>query len=71
MARGIARSREVLLLDEVTSALDEATEAQVLVGIREFCHRKGIICLLIAHRSACLKAADYIVRMGENESEGN
>lgn len=26
---------------------------------------------MIAHRSACLRAADYIVRMGENESEKN
>lgn len=64
LARGLARCVDVLLLDEATSALDPETERRVLTGIREYCAKEGVICIMIAHREACYKYCDTIVDMG-------
>lgn len=64
LARGIARCTDVLLLDEATSALDMETEQRILTGLREFCAKQGVICIMIAHREACYRYCDVIIDMG-------
>ena len=53
----------MLLLDEVTSALDAATEATVLERITAL---PGKTCIAVTHRPAALELADHIIEVTEN-----
>jgi ABC-type multidrug transport system fused ATPase/permease subunit len=50
IARALFKDREILLLDEITSALDEESERLIIDAIEARCAKK--ITLMIAHRSA-------------------
>ena len=63
LARAIISGAPVLLLDEVTSALDAATEATVLERI---CALPGRTCIAVTHRPAALALADNIIEVTEN-----
>lgn len=63
LARAILSGAPVLLLDEVTSALDAATEATVLERITAL---PGRTCIAVTHRPAALKLADQIIEVTEN-----
>ena len=68
IARAIFHERELLLLDESTSALDAKTEKEVmheLIGLR---NEKTIIA--IAHRISTLKQCNKIFRISNGELEG-
>ena len=58
IARAILSQRPVLLLDESTSALDEATEEQLLRNLRSMTDRTVVI---ITHRKAALSHCDQII----------
>ena len=60
LARAILSGAPVLLLDEVTSALDAATEAAVLERITAL---PGRTCIAVTHRPAALKLADHIIEV--------
>ena len=62
LARAILSGAPVLLLDEVTSALDEATEATVLERIAAL---PGRTCIAVTHRPAALKLASTIIEVTE------
>ena len=62
LARAILSGAPVLLLDEVTSALDEATEATVLERI---CALPDRTCIAVTHRPAALKLATSIIEVTE------
>ena len=62
LARAILSGAPVLLLDEVTSALDEATEATVLERI---CALPGRTCIAVTHRPAALALATSIIEVTE------
>jgi thiol reductant ABC exporter CydD subunit len=64
VARALLTERPVLLLDEPTAGLDDASEAQVLASIRELAGA-GRLVLMVAHRPAVLTAADRVVRLPE------
>jgi len=49
VARAIALSPKLLICDEVTSALDENVQAQVVKLIKNLCREKKIACLFITH----------------------
>lgn len=49
VARAIALSPKLLICDEVTSALDENVQAQVVTLIKNLCREKKIACLFITH----------------------
>ena len=63
LARAIISGAPVLLLDEVTSALDAATEATVLERITAL---PGRTCIAVTHRPAALALADHIIEVTEN-----
>lgn len=48
IARSLAMNPDVMLFDEVTSALDPETVGEVLTTIRELAH-EGMTCMLVTH----------------------
>jgi len=60
IARALFSNREVLILDEGTSALDVATERRILENLRNL---KEKTVLLVTHRPAALEVCDRIIDM--------
>lgn len=61
IARALVKSAPVLLLDEITSALDKSTEAQILETLKGISKTKTI--LIVTHDSEIAELADEIVRI--------
>lgn len=62
IARAVLGAAPILLLDEVTSALDAETEKRVLERIREL---PGRTCIAVTHRPAALALADWQLEINE------
>ncbi|GGR01955.1 ATP-binding cassette domain-containing protein [Deinococcus ruber] len=63
VARMLARPAELLVFDDVSSALDAATEAQLWAGL--FRERGEVTCLVVSHRRAALLRADRVLLMDD------
>lgn len=64
IARAVLSGAPILLLDEITSALDEETERTVLERI---CALPGRTCIAVTHRPAALELADVELRVSGKE----
>lgn len=62
LARALLRNPELLILDEVTAALDGFNEGAVMQTVREL--RGSCTILILGHRNALLELADQIVDLG-------
>lgn len=63
IARALVRRAPVLLLDEVTSALDASTEERVLANLRG----RGVTAILTTHRPSVLSLCDRIYRVEDGQ----
>ncbi|MER3554670.1 MAG: ABC transporter ATP-binding protein [Meiothermus sp.] len=61
IAAALLRDARVLLLDEITSALDRSSEAQVVASLEAV--RPGRTVIVVAHRLSTIRHADQIVVM--------
>lgn len=64
IARALLFNAPILLLDESTSALDEATETQLLSNIK---HMTGKTVIFITHRHTSLSVCDRIIHVDDKE----
>lgn len=69
IARGLVGPRSVLLADEPTGALDEATSESILRALRARCD-DGAAALLVTHEPAYAAWADRVVRLRDGQVEG-
>ncbi len=63
LARALATDPPVLVLDDVLSAVDTATESSILRGLRR--ELKGRTAFIISHRVTAVKDADLILVLDE------
>ena len=73
IARAVAASPRVLLCDEITSALDVSTQAQVLHLVADICREKHMAALLVSHDLAvvsCLCSRVMVLYRGGLVEEG-
>jgi ATP-binding cassette subfamily C protein CydD len=61
--RALERGSSVLVLDEPSSALDEATEARLVRGLRGLIESTGLAVVVVTHREAIARAADGILSL--------
>jgi len=57
IARALYRNRDILVLDESTSAIDPASEKEIVDRIRE--EFENMLIILVAHREESIRLADY------------
>jgi ATP-binding cassette subfamily B protein len=68
IARALVKRPEILILDDSTSAVDVATEAQIKAALKKFA--SGLTCLLIAQRITSIIDADKILVLDQGEVVG-
>ena len=61
LARAFLSKSKILILDEATSSLDNASELHVKKSINEFMKINNSTIIIIAHRQTTIESADYVV----------
>jgi lipoprotein-releasing system ATP-binding protein len=70
IARALITRPQVLLADEPTGNLDEATGAGILDALCELNRRDGLSIVLVTHDAAIARRADRVVRLAAGRVEG-
>jgi ATP-binding cassette subfamily C protein CydD len=60
--RAMDRGCPVLILDEPSSALDPATESELILGLQRFA-ATGVAVVVVSHRTALLDAVDSVIEL--------
>lgn len=68
VARGLIKKAPVLVLDDSSSALDAATEAELRKSIKEYCADTAV--MLISQRISAVRQADKIIVLRDGETAG-
>ena len=63
LALAFVNNPQIVVLDEPTAGLDEASEQQVLSAVRDLARTERRAVILVAHRPAALALADRVVRL--------
>ncbi|MDT8900871.1 ABC transporter ATP-binding protein [Anaeroselena agilis] len=63
IARALVKAPEILLLDDVFSALDYETQTELLANMKDF--RGGRTTIIVSQRIAAVKDADFVVVLDE------
>ena len=63
LARALVRQPRLLILDEVTSALDPKTEAALVDQVASLARAQNITVISITHTQAWKRVADYLIEM--------
>ncbi len=69
IARALLHRPKILILDEATTALDPATEANIVANVIDLTRRAGLTVLAISHQPAWAAASDTVVRLREGKTE--
>jgi ABC-type multidrug transport system fused ATPase/permease subunit len=67
IARALLRNKPVLILDEVTSALDSETEKQVLENIHNL--KRKPTCIIISHRTSAIDICNRVFKLSNRTLE--
>jgi ABC-type multidrug transport system fused ATPase/permease subunit len=67
LARALVREAPILILDEATSMLDAATEAEFFDSCRELFRERTVI--VVSHQLSDLSFADQVVRLVGGRAE--
>lgn len=72
IARTLLRGKSILLLDEITSAVDVASEKEILTHLISLCRQQGWILVSITHRLHTVEFFDsvWFVESGEIKQMG-
>jgi ATP-binding cassette subfamily C protein LapB len=65
LARSLLHNPKILLLDEPTSSMDQATEKKVINSLNEFCENKTM--LIVTHRNSMLAMVDRVFVMDNGQ----
>lgn len=68
--RAIDSACPVLILDEPSSALDAATEAELILGLKRFA-ATGVAVVVVSHRTALLDSADSVIELRPRVAVGS
>lgn len=67
IARAIAQSPEILILDDSSSALDYATDAKLRKALKEL---DDMTCVIVSQRANSIRHADKIIVLDDGEAVG-
>lgn len=68
IARALLKNPKILILDDSTSALDNATEQRIVKELKE--KRPNLTKITISQRITSLKGCDYIIVLDKGEITG-
>ena len=66
LARAFSSDRQILVMDEPTSALSPATEAALIRKLRQQLSQKTTTVISVTHRTEQMKAADSLLLLGND-----
>lgn len=71
IARALAKNPKLLLCDEPTGALDDATGRQVLELLHSTCKKTGMTVVVITHNQAITPVADRVIKIRNGKVKSN
>lgn len=69
IARALAKNPKLLLCDEPTGALDDATGKTILALLQDTCRKQGMTVIVITHNQAITPMADRVIRMKNGKAQ--